>query len=69
MQIAHPILNSFHHLCKICDVYIQDRVLLDGNMQKLLPLHIRTGTTVIIKLSAGRDLQKLYFSRAVCLMA
>ena len=47
MQIAHPILNSFHHLCKISDVYIHNHVLLDANVQKLLPLHIRTGTTVI----------------------
>ena len=49
IQIAHPILNSFRCICKICDVYIHNQVLLDANMQKILPLHMRTWTTVILK--------------------
>ena len=45
MKILHPILNSFCHLCKICDVYIHKYVLLYANMQKLLTRHMRAGTT------------------------
>ena len=55
MQISHPILNSFRHLCKICD-QIHNHVILDANMQKLFPLHIRTGTTVVAILANVRYL-------------
>jgi len=53
MQSVHPILNIFHHLCMIFDVYIHNHVFLDVNIQKLLPLHIRIGTTVLLVSSVG----------------